>query len=97
MRKQKFLYFCVFGFAVMLLVVVPLANSADTESTTGDEYYDLMKTFVDTFEQIERNYVKDVNRRELMEAAIKGMIGGLDQYSSYISREDMERFKASGQ
>lgn len=92
MRKQMFHYFCVFGFAVMLLVASPLANSADTDSAKDDEYYDLMKTFVDTFEQIERNYVKDVPRRELMEAAIKGMIGSLDQYSSYITRNDMERF-----
>ncbi|MCH7989733.1 MAG: S41 family peptidase, partial [Planctomycetes bacterium] len=87
-----FHYFCVFSFAAMLLAVSPLANSADTDSAHNDEYYELMKTFVDTFEQIERNYVKDVHRRELMEAAIKGMIGKLDQYSSYISREDMERF-----
>jgi carboxyl-terminal processing protease len=92
MRKQIFHNFCVFSFAATLLVVSPLANSADTDSARDDEYYELMKTFVDTFEQIERNYVKDVPRRELMEAAIKGMIGRLDQYSSYISRKDMERF-----
>ena len=66
MRKQMLHYFCVFGFAVMLLVVAPLANSADTDSAKDDEYYELMKTFVDTFEQIERNYVKGVDRRELM-------------------------------
>jgi carboxyl-terminal processing protease len=92
MRKQIFHYFCVFSFAVMLLAASPLANSADTDTAKDDEYYELMKTFVDTFEQIERNYVKDVDRRVLMEAAIKGMISRLDQYSSYISRDDMERF-----
>ena len=92
MRNQMFHYFCVVGIAVMLLAVSPLANSADTESANDDEYYELMKTFVDTFEQIERNYVKDVNRRELMEAAIKGMISRLDPYSSFITKDDMERF-----
>jgi carboxyl-terminal processing protease len=56
------------------------------------DYYELMKTFVDTFEQVERNYVKDVDRRELMEAAIQGMIGKLDPYSSYISPEELTQF-----
>ncbi len=58
-----------------------------------DEYFELMKVFVETFEQIERNYVKDIDRRELMEAAIQGMLKKLDQYSAYISPEDKERFE----
>lgn len=62
------------------------------KSSKDDEYYELMKTFVDTFDQIERSYVKDVNRRELLEAAIKGMLTELDQYSSYINPDDLQRF-----
>jgi carboxyl-terminal processing protease len=71
-----------------LSVLVPAARAADKD----EDYYELMKVFVDTFEQIERNYVKDVDRRELMEAAIQGMLGKLDQYSSYISPDELKRF-----
>ena len=46
-----------------------------------------MKVFVDTFDQVQRNYVKDVDRRELLQAAIEGMMTKLDPYSSYISPE----------
>lgn len=60
-----------------------------------DEYYELMKVFVDSFEQIERNYVKEVDRRELIESAIRGMIADLDQYSNYISPGDLDRFTQS--
>ena len=58
--------------AALLLAIVALPlPAADTERPDPDaDYYELMKVFVDTFEQIERNYVKDVDRRELMEAAI---------------------------
>lgn len=59
---------------------------------TSDEYYELMRVFVDTFEQIDRNYVKDVDRRELMEAALRGMLSKLDPYSDYISPDDLEHF-----
>jgi carboxyl-terminal processing protease len=51
-----------------------------------------MKVFVDTFDQVERNYVKDVDRRELLQAAIEGMMSRLDPYSSYISPDEMARF-----
>lgn len=57
-----------------------------------DEYYQLMRVFVDTFEQIDRNYVKDVNRRELVEAAVRGMLSRLDPYSDYIGPDDLEHF-----
>jgi carboxyl-terminal processing protease len=51
-----------------------------------------MKLFVDTFEQIDRNYVKEVSRRDLVEAAMRGMIAELDPYSSYINQEDLSQF-----
>jgi carboxyl-terminal processing protease len=57
------------------------------------EYYELLRLFADTLDQVERNYVKDMSRRELMEAAIRGMLTKLDQHSNYIPREEMDRFK----
>ena len=67
----------------------PAANPAN------DEYFELFQTFVDTLDQVERNYVKPVDRRELMEAAIEGVLSKLDPYSSYISREEIGRFKST--
>jgi carboxyl-terminal processing protease len=61
----------------------------------SDEYYELLRLFADTLDQVERNYVKDVSRRELMEAAIRGMLGKLDQYSNYIPPDEIERFRGS--
>jgi carboxyl-terminal processing protease len=75
--------------SLMLLGQMPARADQDADA----EYYELMKVFVDTFEQIERNYVKDVDRKELMEAAIRGMLRDLDQYSNYISPDDLVRFK----
>lgn len=73
----------------VILSVAFLIKSARAED---DEYYELMRVFVDTFEQIDRNYVKDVDRRELMEAAVRGMLSELDPYSNYISPDDINRF-----
>lgn len=73
------------------------ANSADAKPRSEQEekeYYELLRLFADTLDQVERNYVKDVSKRELMEAAIRGMMGKLDQHSNYIPPEEMDRFKS---
>lgn len=56
---------------------------------------ELLKIFVDSLDQIERNYVKPIDRRELMEAAINGMLEKLDPYSSYIAPDHVERFRTA--
>jgi len=68
---------------------------ADTTVPPDDDYYELFKILVDTMDQVERNYVKEVDRRELMEAAIEGVLGKLDPYSDYISPEELSQFRTS--
>ena len=76
--------------AVILSTLMTAA--APTTAAAEDEYYDLMKVFVDTFEQIDRNYVKDVDKRELVDAAVRGMLIELDPYSNYIAPDQLADF-----
>jgi carboxyl-terminal processing protease len=69
-------------------------SPAAEEAAPDPNYYEMMKLFVDTFEQIDRNYVNEVDRRELIEAAMRGMIAKLDPYSSYIDPDELERFNS---
>ena len=74
-------------------------DSTDTTATSADdkkdeELYELIKLFVDTLDQIDRNYVKDVNRRELVDGAIQGMLEKLDKHSNYIPPSNVDRFKS---
>ncbi|HET6881045.1 MAG TPA: S41 family peptidase, partial [Pirellulales bacterium] len=76
----------------------PQAAATDTaskESEADAEYYELFKVLADTMDQVERNYVKDVSRRDLMEAAIRGVLSKLDPYSNYIGPNDLTRFKVA--
>ncbi len=59
---------------------------------TDDEYFELMQVFVDTFEEIDQNYVKEVDRRKLIESAIRGMLTDLDPYSDFISPDELAKF-----
>ncbi|MCH8828667.1 MAG: PDZ domain-containing protein, partial [Planctomycetes bacterium] len=81
-------------------LLAPLANAAEssdgkTEPAKQEIDYELFKVFVDTLDQVDRNYVKDVDRRKLIEAAIRGMLSELDPYSSYINPKQLSRFETS--
>jgi carboxyl-terminal processing protease len=69
--------------------------TSDAAKREDEDYYELYQFFADTIDQVERNYVKPVSRRELMEAAIGGVLSKLDPYSSYINRDDLGRFKST--
>ena len=78
--------------AVLSLAICGGLLVSSARAASEDEYYELMKVFVDTFEEIDRNYVTQVDRRELMEAAMRGMIMKLDPYSSYIDNKEFKSF-----
>ncbi len=101
--SRNLLVDCLFA-ALLTLLLTPhsTAVAADNEAVktaaeqpSEEEILNLMRMFSETFEQIERNYVKGVDRRRLMEAAIRGMLQELDQYSNYISPEQISRFQQS--
>ncbi|MFH1266866.1 MAG: S41 family peptidase, partial [Planctomycetota bacterium] len=86
----------------VLLVVVALLGGfglagvmADQSERPKEDDYELQKLLVDTLDQVERNYVKDISRRELIEAAIQGILDKLDPYSSYISPKELDEFRTS--
>ncbi len=71
----------------------PLADDKAPEKT--EDVYELQKLLVDTLDQVERSYVKDISRRELVEAAIRGLLRELDPYSDYIDPEELKQFQST--
>ena len=58
-----------------------------------EDFYELLMTFADTIDQIDRNYVEKVSREELLEAAIEGILKKLDPHSNYIPPSELDSFK----
>ncbi len=85
----------VAGFGLAGLGLAPMARGDEAVKPAKDEYFELMQVFVDTFDEIDQNYVKDVDRRQLIESAIRGMLTDLDPYSDYISPEELAKFNES--
>lgn len=53
----------------------------------GDLPLDDLRTFAEVFGRIKSDYVENVDDRELLASAIRGMLGGLDPHSSYLDPE----------
>jgi len=71
------------------------AAAKQEERRETEEYYELFRMLAETLDEVERNYVEPVDRRELMEAAIEGVISKLDPHSRYISPQELRSFRDS--
>jgi carboxyl-terminal processing protease len=65
----------------------------NSEARPRDEMMELYGVFVDAVEQVEANYVRKVDRKELIESALRGMLMNLDPHSAYFTDADWKRFK----
>ena len=86
---------CLILLALFSWTLPVVGAPAETAKKPKESDYELYKILVDTIDQVERNYVTDVNRRDLIESAIRGVLGKLDPYSSYIGPNDLGRFRTS--
>jgi carboxyl-terminal processing protease len=67
------------------MVIAVIFWTIGTGFSAGDEEaYEELKTFSDVIELIEREYVDEVNTKELIQKAIQGMVHSLDPHSSLL-------------
>ena len=59
-------------------------------SAKSEEAYEELKVFSDVIELIEREYVDDVDAKELIQKAIQGMVHSLDPHSSLLPVDAFE-------
>ncbi|WP_321495264.1 S41 family peptidase [uncultured Desulfobacter sp.] len=70
---------------ILALILVSGSLHAAEEKT-----YQALKLFSDVLEELENNYVDEVKPEELVENAIKGMVGNLDPHSSFMPPDAFE-------
>ena len=81
---------CALGALVSVKVAGPvLAQDTETKKTI----YEQLDLFGDIFERIRSEYVEEVSSKDLIEAAIDGMLTSLDPHSSYLSADDAAKMK----
>ncbi|PIR38049.1 MAG: peptidase S41 [Alphaproteobacteria bacterium CG11_big_fil_rev_8_21_14_0_20_39_49] len=74
----------------LILVVSFFTTSAQASSKDTIKLLDL---FGDVFDKVKRDYVEEVDDKELVESAINGMLSSLDPHSSYLNENDFDEMR----
>ncbi|MFQ5991159.1 MAG: S41 family peptidase [Nitrospiraceae bacterium] len=72
---------------VMTLVVGVLLGKSWEHTGYATETYEELKTFSEVLAQVQKHYVEDVNVKELVQGAVRGMLSTLDPHSAYMTPE----------
>ena len=74
---------------ILYLIIFPTLSIANEEK----EIYKQLNLFGEAFEKIKNNYVEEVDVKELIEAAIEGMLSSLDPHSTYLNSDELNELK----
>lgn len=79
-------------YAGIVLLLLCLTATSGTSMAEEDRYKPL-KQFSQVIDMIERSYVRDVGREELIQGAIKGMLKSLDPHSAYLDKDAFQEMQ----
>ncbi|HDP89836.1 MAG TPA: S41 family peptidase [Thioalkalivibrio sp.] len=90
-----------FGLLMGLLLGVSLSMTLsvfaerDTRAATQPDALPLeeLRKLTEVYGRIKRDYVEDVDDKELLENAIRGMLTGLDPHSDYLGEEEFKELQ----
>ena len=90
---MKFLLLSRFwAFAIAVALVLPLGAQ---KSVAAQDPLPLsqISTFAKVFETIKNNYIEEISDEELLQAAVRGMVSGLDPHSSLLDRTGLDEVR----
>ena len=78
-----------------LAMVFFLAGGGVMRARSADADYDALRRFSQVLDMVEQYYVKDVEQKELIDGALKGMLQGLDPHSTLLSTKEFQEMQES--
>jgi carboxyl-terminal processing protease len=72
------------------LLLIGLCFTPSSSQARDTNHYQALKQFSQVLDLIEKNYVQEVNRTDLIHGAIQGMLNSIDPHSTYL---DLDKFK----
>jgi carboxyl-terminal processing protease len=82
-RSERRAWLAVVGVVVMLGVL--LAGRGGVGNAVPKESYEGLETFTNILSIVQKNYVDEVDTKQLIDGAINGMLGALDPHSAYLT------------
>jgi carboxyl-terminal processing protease len=73
------------GLAVLLAALFSGRGGVQKVGAVPKESYEGLETFTNILTIVQKNYVDEVNTKQLLEGAINGMLAALDPHSAYLT------------
>ena len=85
---------CIFSFIFMLFgIVLGYLFTYGRDTYTGKKIPKSMEEFISVYENIKANHYGKLDEQKLIDAAISGMVGSMeDPYSSYMDENSVDEF-----
>lgn len=78
----------------LIIVLYGISAAFYGKVVAKDEAYKEISVFIDVLNRVADDYVEEPDMNKVQEGAMRGLIGALDPYSSYLSRERYEALQA---
>ncbi len=78
--------FCILAAAIAVMGTATICVADDSK-------FDSLKRFSQVLDMVERYYVRDTPRKDLINGAIKGMLQGLDPHSTFMTPEEYKEMQ----
>jgi carboxyl-terminal processing protease len=82
----------ILGFGLLLGVMLAvgqgvLAEKENSRYSTQSIPLEDIRSLSEVFDKVKQNYVEDIEDKELLENAIRGLLSGLDPHSAYLDKK----------
>ncbi len=85
MNKKTKIFVSLFLVSIFLLgIYIGAYGKRTAQGGESKEIYEYLRTFSDVIDLVKRNYVEDVKDKDIVYAAIKGILESLDPHSSFL-------------
>jgi len=82
------------GLVVVVAALASFMGSYKIDAVSaGDDRYEKLKVFTEVLSVVESNYVEEVDTKDLIYSAIRGMISALDPHSGFMTPEDYKEMQ----
>ncbi|MEW6218765.1 MAG: S41 family peptidase [Thermodesulfobacteriota bacterium] len=85
--------FAVAGLGAGIALLLLAWGQHDRIAAETQDVYKDLETFSNVLSIIQRSYVEEVDTREVVDGAIKGMLGALDPHSSFMTPDDFKELQ----
>lgn len=92
-KEKRILPITVLFIATLAAFFIMRFSVASEKSVS--EHYEGIKVFTEVLSQVKKNYVDEVEDKELLRGAIKGMLSSLDPHSAFMPPEAYRELKVN--